>query len=370
MSYLLIASFLIVCLNPAFSRFRLWLTLFLVILPLTLTAELFIPPGFDHLFYLDHMHSLRSVNDALTDSSANRAPLTSICALVWNLSGNDKPFLVVNSIAYTSCLVVVATIFDVQRPVKLILIPFFFPVVLLLLVTFCKDILIALATLTLVALLKPKSEPIKALSKQSLIVILLASASILLISNLRQYFLGYIILALTSSILLYFAKVATRNSFVSLVFSSFFFWGSLSAIVFVLWGSIRRIVSEYQGNAVISLLSNLPEPNPVTSIVYPLLTAACLMTSPAWVYALENISILKASVGFWEGGWFTIGFGCLIFVLISNRSMPTYTGYIAYLAICHIVIQSLGSPNIGSLHRLLFVEKLLFIGALSKIKIA
>lgn len=369
MSYLLIASFLIVCLYPAFSRFRLWVVLFLVILPLTLTAELFIPPSFDHLFYLDHMHSLQSINDAFTDSSANRAPLTSICALIWNLSGYDKPFLVVNSITYTSCLVVVATIFDVQRPIKLILIPFFFPVVLLLLVTFCKDILIALATVTLVALIKPKPAPNKAISKQSLMGILLASSSILLISNLRQYFLGYIILALTSSLLLCFAKAATRNSFASLAISILFFWGSLSAIVFALWGSIRRIVSEYQGNAMISLLSNLPEPNYVTSIVYPLLSAGCLMTSPAWVYALENVGILKASVGFWEGGWFTIGFVCLIFVLISNRSMPTYTVCIAYLAIGHIVIQSLGSPNLGSLHRLLFVEKLLFIGALSKIKI-
>lgn len=334
-------------------------------------SSLGVDPGFDHAHFEAKVRSYASMHAAIRDTSPNLAPLTSLYSIVWHVFGFSKFYLIFNAATLAVSLSLLSQMLKVKKPKKVLLTVFAFPVVALLLVTISKDIVVALSVFVFVASLSRLIGRINRSLRFSgvLFDILGLISSVVIIAQLRSYFLGYLAISFVLVFLLALLRGFLFTFRRSLVTVISFQWIFLAITILLFWEKIRILVYTYFGNAEIPLLSSMPIPSLVTFSSYPFISVLGYFIALLWVPIFEVSSPLKAAVGLWEASWFLIAIASSVFYMLQKEGISFISGFIFFFSCTHLVVQVLGSPNIGSLHRLFLVEKLVLIAVLANVKL-
>lgn len=324
--------------------------------------SLIIDPSFDNGAFLTSLKEFQHVSDVLLDARDAFSPTASGMWLSQQIFF-AKPYL--GTILFNSINIAVSYFF-ISKSFPLIppaspfssrLLVFLFlltvsPTLIVLLETANKDLTILAA---MSCLFYSSSRHSHRLTFSISNITLFASSSYVLFFA-RLYFLQIFIASLFFTLVFLYLKNIFRFQPI-LGFSLFVAYVvfALSLVLTFFWEDIRKLVYTYEGNAVVRLVFDAPQPSIIEAPFYIFLGFITYITAPFFLFLTNPmITFAKFAAGAIEQ--YILLFSALTVVRFVYRNNTTFFYLFATYFVSHISIQIWGSPNYGSLFRLRIFE--------------
>ena len=322
----------------------------------------FLSPSFDDQYYILAAKNYRTVWDALADTGAAVSPVSPLIGLLLLLGFEPRTAVLLVNACFTAAIMLTTNRLIEKRlqnartgvfwsfPLLLML----FPSTSVILITGNKDLCIVFCLVSFfdAEITKNPSQKIYLAGVGKALRIVL---SLLVLVNLRQYFVYYIALSYCLLVLLQFLRKIRFNCLFALSTSFAVLYLILSAIIFFKWNDIRVLVHTYYGAASIWPLYSIDAPSPLTAFVYPIYSLFSILFYP-FSLAVTNtdMELPKLIIGFYEAA--TLLLLSLLAAAKLSKTRDLAFAPLLFFILIHFTIQPFGSPNVGSLIRLRLFE--------------
>ena len=338
---------------------------FLFSFALFIALSWLISPSYDHTHFIQKAASYTSLHEAILDESEAISPISPMIRILSSITNTtfEKAAILLNSIFLPLIFENITFLLEPRRKLNavtfvlvLMVSCFLFPTTMALMISANKDLCLAFALSVFfrsVYILFSQNQAIRT----KVVNMLSVSLAFILINQLRPYFASMIIATISIFLITRIPRNLTKNLrnmwFITLVYTTCF------AALVMKWESIRVLLETYYGRATIWPVYYAEKPSIFTGSFYPIISFFYLIFYPLTLFFTNpEVTDQNALLGILQSTSFILG----ILILLKRVYQREDIQYAILAIFCglHCLIQPWGSPNVGALMRLTFIETVIF----------